>query len=75
VLVAYGQNGEAIRPQQGYPLRLLVPGWEGINNVKWLRRIKLVPGPAMSFWDSQVYTEPMPKGGRVWVSPARAISS
>jgi len=31
VLVAYGQNGEALRPQQGYPIRLLVPGWEGIN--------------------------------------------
>jgi len=40
VLVAYGQNGEALRPQQGYPMRLLVPGWEGINNVKWLRRIR-----------------------------------
>ncbi|HWW50757.1 MAG TPA: molybdopterin-dependent oxidoreductase, partial [Verrucomicrobiae bacterium] len=42
LLVAYGQNGEALRPEQGYPLRLLVPGWEGINNVKWLRRIKVV---------------------------------
>jgi sulfane dehydrogenase subunit SoxC len=41
VLVAYGQNGEAIRPEQGYPLRLVVPGWEGNINVKWLRRLKL----------------------------------
>ena len=40
-LLAYGQNGEAIRPDQGYPLRLLVPGWEGVRNVKWLRRLQL----------------------------------
>jgi len=38
-MIAYGQNGEAIRPEQGYPLRLIVPGWQGIYNVKWLRRI------------------------------------
>ena len=48
VLVAYGQNGEAVRPEQGYPLRLLVPGCEGISNVKWLRRIKVVDQPYMS---------------------------
>jgi sulfane dehydrogenase subunit SoxC len=55
VLVAYGQNGEAIRPQQGYPLRLLVPGWEGINNVKWLRRIKLVDEPYMGMMEATKY--------------------
>lgn len=54
-LVAYGQNGEAIRPQQGYPLRLLVPGWEGINNVKWLRRIKLVDEPYMGMMEATKY--------------------
>ena len=43
-LLAYGQNGEAIRPEQGYPLRLLVPGWEGNINIKWLRVIKAPPG-------------------------------
>jgi sulfane dehydrogenase subunit SoxC len=42
VIVAYGQNGEAIRPENGYPLRLVVPGWSGNMNVKWLRRLKLV---------------------------------
>jgi sulfane dehydrogenase subunit SoxC len=42
VIVAYGQNGEPLRPEQGYPLRLLVPGWEGLNNVKYLRHIKVV---------------------------------
>jgi sulfane dehydrogenase subunit SoxC len=55
VLVAYGQNGEALRPQQGYPIRLLAPGWEGINNVKWLRRIKLVNEPYMGMWESTKY--------------------
>ena len=40
-LVAYGQNGEAIRPAQGYPARLFLPGWEGNTNVKWLRRIEI----------------------------------
>ena len=44
-LIVYGQNGEAVRPDNGYPLRLLVPGFEGVNNVKWLRRIKLADGP------------------------------
>lgn len=39
VLVAYGQNGEALRPEQGYPGRLIVPGWDGNTNIKWLGRI------------------------------------
>jgi len=42
VLVCYGMNGEPVRPQQGFPLRLLVPGFEGIFSTKYLRRIKLV---------------------------------
>jgi sulfane dehydrogenase subunit SoxC len=42
VIVAYGMNGEPVRPQQGFPLRLLVPGFEGIFSTKYLRRIKLV---------------------------------
>ena len=45
VLVAYGQNGEALRPGNGYPVRLIVPGWEGNLNVKWLRRITVVDRP------------------------------
>ena len=47
-LVVYGQNGEALRPEQGYPLRLLLPGWEGNANVKWLRRLKVMSQPAMT---------------------------
>ena len=42
VIVAYGMNGEPLRPQQGFPLRLIVPGFEGIFNTKWLRHIKVV---------------------------------
>ena len=41
IIVAYGQNGEPLRPQNGFPLRLVVPGFEGILSVKWLRRSKL----------------------------------
>ena len=40
-LIVYGQNGEALRPEQGYPARLFLPGYEGSSNVKWLRRIEL----------------------------------
>jgi sulfane dehydrogenase subunit SoxC len=66
-LVAYGQNSEAVRPEQGYPLRLVVPGWQGINNVKWLRRVKVVDGPYMGKRESTDYAEPMrPDGKAVW---------
>jgi sulfane dehydrogenase subunit SoxC len=63
--VAYGQNGEALRPEQGYPLRLLVPGWEGNVNVKWLHRLQVSSGPAMSRDEAASYTDLMP-GGRAW---------
>src|SRR5436190_17407907 len=51
VLVCYGMNGEAVRPQQGFPLRLLVPGFEGIFSTKYLRRIKLVDRYYMNYND------------------------
>jgi sulfane dehydrogenase subunit SoxC len=51
VLVAYGQNGEPVRPHQGFPLRLVVPGFQGKYHVKWLRRITVVDRPHMSFWE------------------------
>jgi len=50
-MVCYGQNGEPVRPQQGYPLRLLVPGFEGIHNIKYLRRIKVVDQYYMTYND------------------------
>ena len=62
VLVAYGQNGEALRPEQGYPLRLIVPGWEGNVSVKWLRQIKVVAEPLASREETSKYTDMMPDG-------------
>jgi len=50
-IVCYGMNGEPVRPQQGFPLRLLVPGFEGIFNVKWLRRLKVVDQYYMTYND------------------------
>ena len=62
VIVAYGQNGEALRPEQGYPLRLVVPGWEGNVNVKWLHRLHVADGPAMTRDEAASYTDLMPDG-------------
>ncbi len=58
-MIAYGQNGEAIRPEQGYPARLLLPGWEGNSNVKWLRRIELGDRPFMTRDETSKYTDPL----------------
>src|SRR5699024_10534310 len=44
-ILAYAMNGEALRPSAGYPLRLLLPGWEGNVNIKWLRRLELGYAP------------------------------
>jgi sulfane dehydrogenase subunit SoxC len=65
-LVAYGQNGEPVRPEQGFPLRLLVPGYQGINSVKWLRRIKVVDEPYMAHMEMTGYTELMADGKARW---------
>jgi len=62
VLIAYGQNGEAVRPEQGYPLRLVVPGWEGNVNVKWLHRLHVTDQAAMSRDEAASYTDLMPSG-------------
>ena len=62
ILVAYGQNGEALRPEQGYPLRLVVPGWEGNVSVKWLKQIKVVDEPLASREETSKYTDLMPDG-------------
>lgn len=62
ILVAYGQNGEALRPENGYPLRLVVPGWEGNVNVKWLRRLTVTDRPYMTRIESMDHTSLMPGG-------------
>ena len=61
-LLAYGQNGEAIRPEQGYPLRLLVPGFEGNMNIKWLRRLEVADMPFMTREETSKYTDLLPSG-------------
>ena len=61
-LVALFQNGEAIRPEQGYPMRLLLPGWLGNMSVKWLRRIKVTDGPTHTRDETSHYTDLMPDG-------------
>jgi sulfane dehydrogenase subunit SoxC len=55
-LVCLYQNGERVRPSNGYPLRLLLPGFEGNMNVKWLRRLKLVDAPIMTKDETSKYT-------------------
>lgn len=61
-LLCYAQNGEALRPEQGYPLRLVIPGWEGNTCIKWLRRLKLGPAPFMTREETARYTDLMPDG-------------
>ena len=56
-LVALFQNGERLRPENGYPVRLFLPGWEGNMSVKWLRRIKVVSAPVMTKDETSRYTD------------------
>jgi sulfane dehydrogenase subunit SoxC len=61
-LLALYQNGERIRPENGYPLWLVIPGWEGIVNVKWLRQLRLTNQPAMTRDETAQYTDLLPSG-------------
>lgn len=75
-MIVYGQNGEALRPEQGYPVRLLCPGWEGNASIKWLRRIELADAPFMTREETSKYTEALKDGtGRQFsfVMDARSI--
>jgi sulfane dehydrogenase subunit SoxC len=65
-IVAYAQNGEPMRPENGYPLRLVTPGFMGIDNVKWLRRIKVVDQPYMQKAESAGYASLRPDGKPRW---------
>ncbi|MDT8427184.1 MAG: sulfite dehydrogenase [Pseudomonadales bacterium] len=62
VLIALYQNGEPIRPEQGYPMRLFVPGWEGNVSVKWLTQIKLTDQPANFRDETSRYTDLLADG-------------
>ncbi|UFZ07187.1 sulfite dehydrogenase [Bradyrhizobium ontarionense] len=61
-IVAYGQNGEPIRPAHGFPIRLILPGMEGNLNIKWLRRLKFGDQPWMTRWETARYTQLLANG-------------
>jgi len=61
-MIAYAFNGEPLRPSNGYPARLLLPGYEGNANVKWVRRIELADGPGMFRDETAKYTDPLSNG-------------
>src|SRR5438105_13400715 len=73
-MVVYGQNGEMLRPENGYPLRLLVPGVQGVSSVKWLRRLKLGDQPWNTREESVHYVDLMPGGVHrqyTWIQEAK----
>jgi sulfane dehydrogenase subunit SoxC len=75
-LVVYGQNGEMLRPEQGYPLRLLVPGVQGVSSVKWLRRIKVGDRPWNTREEALHYVDLMPDGRSrqyTWIQEAKSV--
>ncbi len=76
VMVVYGQNGEMLRPENGYPLRLLVPGVQGVSSVKWLRRLKVGDAAFETREETRHYTDLMPDGisrQYTWVQEAKSV--
>lgn len=76
VLVAFKANGEALRMEHGYPVRLVVPGWEGNMWVKWLRRIEVSDGPVESREETSKYTDVLEDGSArkwTWVMDAKSV--
>ncbi|WP_240989183.1 sulfite dehydrogenase [Salipiger mangrovisoli] len=76
VLVAFKANGEALRKEHGYPVRLVVPGWEGNMWVKWLRRIEVLDGPVESREETSKYTDTLADGTSrkwTWVMDAKSV--
>ena len=76
LLIVYGQNGEMLRPEQGYPLRLLVPGVQGVSSVKWLRRLKLGDVAWNTREESLHYVDLLPGGMQrqyTWVHEAKSV--
>lgn len=61
-LVVYAQNGEMLRPEQGYPVRLFNPGWEGNTSIKWLRRLEIGDKPWYQREETSKYTDLLPDG-------------
>jgi sulfane dehydrogenase subunit SoxC len=76
VLLVYGMNGEMLRPENGYPLRLLVPGVQGVSSVKWLRRIEVGDAPWNTREESMHYVDLMPDGIHrqyTWVQEVKSV--
>ena len=76
VIVAWGQNGEMLRPEQGYPLRLVVPGVQGVSSVKWLRRIKIGDTPFATREETLHYVDMLPGGIHrqyTWIQEAKSV--
>lgn len=75
-MIAWAMNGEALRPEQGYPLRLVVPGWEGNMWVKWLRRIEVGDEPWHAREETSKYTDLLENGQArrfTWVMDAKSV--
>ena len=76
VLVAIKANGEALRKEHGYPVRLVVPGWDGNMWVKWLRRIEVMDSPVESREETSKYTDVLADGTArkwTWVMDAKSV--
>ncbi len=76
VLVVYGQNGEMLRPENGYPLRLFVPGVQGVSSVKWLRRLEVGDAPWHTREETLHYSDLMPDGTSrqfTWIQEAKSV--
>ena len=76
VLVAFKANGEALRKEHGYPVRLVVPGWEGNMWVKWLRRVEVTEGPVDSREETSKYTDTLEDGTSrryTWAMDAKSV--
>ncbi len=74
-MVVWGQNGEALRPEQGYPIRLLVPGWEGNLCVKWLNRLEFASEPFYAKEETAKYTALKPDGKAIQHFYANEVNS
>ncbi|MFX0545902.1 sulfite dehydrogenase [Roseovarius sp. S1116L3] len=75
-LIAFKANGEALRKEHGYPVRLVVPGWEGNMWVKWIRRIEVMDGPVESREETSKYTDTMADGSSrkwTWTMDAKSV--
>jgi sulfane dehydrogenase subunit SoxC len=76
VMVVYGQNGEMLRPENGYPLRLLVPGVQGVSSVKWLRRLEVGHEPWNTREEALHYIDLMPDGIHrqyTWINECKSV--